>query len=59
MQIPFELRNGGEFYVAVARWTSPSGDSVSDGGLIPDHALTLSAGLSPEQVVEQALEVAR
>jgi carboxyl-terminal processing protease len=59
VQIPFDLRNGGELYVAVARWTSPSGDSVSDGGLIPDHPLTLSAGLSPDQVVDQALEVAR
>jgi carboxyl-terminal processing protease len=59
VQIPFELRNGGELYVAVARWTSPSGDSVSDGGLIPDHPLTLSASLTPDQVVDQALEAAR
>ncbi len=59
VQIPFTLRNGGELYVAVAHWTSPSGDSVSDGGIIPDHPLTLSASLTPDQVVEQALEVAR
>ncbi len=59
VQIPFTLRNGGELYVAVAHWTSPDGDSVSDGGLIPDHALTLPADLTPEQVVDQALEVAR
>ena len=59
VQIPFTLRNGGELYVAVAHWTSPSGDSVSDGGLIPDYELDLPAGLTSEQVVGQALEVTR
>jgi carboxyl-terminal processing protease len=59
VQIPFELRNGGEFYVAVAHWTSPDGESVADGGLIPDHALSLPADLTPEELVELSLEAAR
>lgn len=59
VQIPFELRNGGEFYVAVARWTSPDGVSVADGGITPDHAISLPAGLTPEELVELSLTAAR
>jgi len=58
IQIPFELRNGGEFYVAVARWFTPSGDSVGDGGLTPEWELELPADLSNEEVVLAALEAA-
>jgi carboxyl-terminal processing protease len=59
VQIPFELRNGGEFYVAVARWTSPGGESVAEGGIVPDHSLSLPADLTPEELVELSLGVAR
>jgi carboxyl-terminal processing protease len=59
VQIPFELRNGGEFYVAVAHWTSPDGESVADGGIVPDHLLSLPADLNPEELVELSLEAAR
>jgi len=59
VQIPFELRNGGEFYVAVAHWTSPDGDSVADGGIIPDHVLSLPANLTAEELVALSLEAAR
>jgi carboxyl-terminal processing protease len=59
VQIPFELRNGGEFYVAVAHWTSPDGESVADGGIVPDHLLSLPADLTPEELVALSLEAAR
>jgi carboxyl-terminal processing protease len=59
VQIPFELRNGGEFYVAVAHWTSPDGESVADGGIVPDHLLSWPADLNPEELVELSLEAAR
>lgn len=59
VQIPFELRNGGEFYVAVAHWTSPGGESVAEGGIVPDHSLSLPADLTPEELVELSLGVAR
>jgi len=59
VQIPFELRNGGEFYVAVAHWTSPDGVSVADGGIVPDHLLSLPADLNPEELVALSLEAAR
>jgi len=59
VQIPFELRNGGEFYVAVAHWTSPNGESVAEGGINPDHVLSLPADLTPEELVALSLEAAR
>ncbi|MDP9495041.1 MAG: S41 family peptidase [Actinomycetota bacterium] len=58
VQIPFELRNGGEFYVAVALWTSPNGESVVAGGIVPDHVLSLPANLFPEELVALSLEAA-
>jgi carboxyl-terminal processing protease len=58
VQIPFELRNGGELYVAVAHWTSPNGDSVAETGIAPDHLVSLPAGLSKEELVDLSLEAA-
>ncbi len=52
VQIPFELRNGGKFYVAVAHWTSPDGASVAETGITPDHLVSLPAGLSKEELVD-------
>lgn len=58
VQIPFSLRNGGELYVAVARWATPNGDTAGNGGLTPDRELDLAPGLTTEQVVEAALDAA-
>lgn len=58
VQIPFTLRNGGEFYVAVARWSTPGGDSVADGGLTPDVEVSWPSGATVEEIVELALEAA-
>ncbi|MGB7861630.1 MAG: S41 family peptidase [Acidimicrobiia bacterium] len=58
VQIPFTLRNGGEMYVAVARWVTPGGTSAGKGGLTPDRELELSADLTNEEVVEAALDAA-
>jgi carboxyl-terminal processing protease len=59
VQIPFTLRNGGEFYVAVARWSSPDGTTVANGGLQPDRAVTWPDGATVHEVVEIALEAAQ
>jgi len=56
IQIPFELRNGGEFHVAIAHWTTPSGQSVADSGLIPDRIVEFPAGLDTEQLTRFAIE---
>jgi carboxyl-terminal processing protease len=56
VQIPFSLRNGGELYVAVARWATPNGTTVGDGGLIPDRELEFAADMTTEEVVEAALD---
>jgi carboxyl-terminal processing protease len=56
LQIPFELRNGGEFHVAIARWTTPSGQSVADNGLIPDRIVDFPAGADTEQLTRFAIE---
>jgi carboxyl-terminal processing protease len=59
VQIAFELRNGGEFHVAVARWLSPRDVSVANGGLVPDRDVDLSPELPTSAVVELALEGTR
>ncbi|HEU4321448.1 MAG TPA: S41 family peptidase [Acidimicrobiia bacterium] len=56
VQIPFSLRNGAEFYVAVARWSTPNGLNAADGGLIPDRELAWPTGATATEVVELALE---
>lgn len=59
VQIPFTLRNGGEFYVAVARWSTPNGTTVGDGGLTPDEQVTWPEAATVHEVVEIALEAAQ
>lgn len=59
VQIAFELRNGGELYLAVGRWTSPSGISVANQGLIPDIEADLPTDLAVEDLVAQVLELTR
>lgn len=58
VQIPFSLRNGGEMYVAVARWETPNGLTAGDGGLTPDRELELPTGLTNQEIVEAALDAA-
>lgn len=58
IQIPFTLRNGGEFYVAVARWATPDGDRAGDGGLTPDRHVEWPAGATLEEIIDLALEAA-
>lgn len=58
VQIPFELRNGGELYVTVARWATPSGIDVGGGGLVPDIDLTLPIGMSNEELVSTVMDAA-
>lgn len=58
VQIPFELRNGGELYVVVARWTTPTGLTAGNGGLTPDRELTLPPDLTVEELVRAALDAA-
>ncbi|MFV1960404.1 MAG: S41 family peptidase [Acidimicrobiia bacterium] len=58
VQIPFSLRNGGELYVAVARWATPNGLTAGNGGLTPDRELELASDMSIEEVVQAALDAA-
>jgi C-terminal peptidase prc len=53
-QIAFELRNGGEFNVAVARWLSPDGATVAETGIIPDFTTPLPQSMSIEDLVRLA-----
>lgn len=59
VQIAFTLRNGGEFHLAVARWTTPDGETAGDGGLIPDREVAWPAGSTVEEIVEMAMEAAQ
>ena len=56
VQIPFSLRNGGEFYVVVARWSTPNGTTAAVDGLSPDYEVTWPDGATVEEIVEIALE---
>lgn len=58
VQIPFELRNGGELHVAVARWSTPLGQTAGNGGLTPDRELEFPAEASVEDLVQAALDAA-
>lgn len=59
VQIPFKLRNNGEFHVAIAHWTTPNGTSVVDGGLVPDRVVEFPINPSTEELVTFALESSR
>ena len=58
VQIPFELRNGGEFHVAIAHWFTPAGRTVVDGGLIPDRLVEFPSQVAVEELVKFAIESA-
>jgi carboxyl-terminal processing protease len=58
VQIPFTLRNGGEFYIAVARWSTPSGDTAGDGGLTPDLTVEWPEDVEIEEIIDIALKAA-
>ena len=58
VQIPFDLRNGGEFSIAVARWSTPDGDTAGNGGLAPDREVDWPTGATTENIVDIALEAA-
>ena len=59
VQIPFDLRNGGEFYVAVAHWTSPDGETVAETGIAPDHVVPLPADMTAQELVDLAVEASQ
>lgn len=56
VQIPFPLRNGGELYVTIARWSTPSGETAANGGLTPHRVVSWPPGASVAEVVEIALD---
>ncbi len=55
VQIPFRLRNDGELRVTVARWLTPSGESVAPAGLSPDIAFDFPRDVSVEELVSLVL----
>jgi carboxyl-terminal processing protease len=58
VQIPFDLRNGGRLTVAVARWATPEGATVTETGLHPDIELELASSLSVDDLTALILETA-
>ncbi len=59
VQIPFDLRNGGEFHVAIADWFTPNGRTVVNGGLIPDRIVDFPTQVSVEDLVTFAIQNSR
>jgi len=54
VQIAFDLDNGGEFNVAIARWLSPTGTTVAGTGILPDRTMDLPPDMAREELVEIA-----
>jgi carboxyl-terminal processing protease len=54
VQIAFDMNNGGEFNVAVARWFSPDGTSVAGTGVIPDQVIDLPRSMTTGELVDIA-----
>ena len=56
LQIAFPLNNGGELYMAVARWTTPEGHGAGPNGLAPDRLIDWSATATVGEAVAAAVE---
>jgi carboxyl-terminal processing protease len=54
VQIAFELNNGGEFNVAIARWLSPNGTSVAGTGIVPDRTVQLAPATPRDELADLA-----
>jgi carboxyl-terminal processing protease len=56
VQIAFELNNGGEFNVAIARWLSPNGTTVAGAGILPDFTIPLPPTMSTGELADLAFQ---
>ncbi len=56
VQIAFEMKNGGEFNVAVARWFSPEGTTVAGTGVLPDRIVEFSQRMTTLELADLAFE---
>ena len=56
VQIAFNMNNGGEFNVAVARWVSPNGTSVAGTGVVPDRVIELPRSMATVELADIAFE---
>jgi carboxyl-terminal processing protease len=54
VQIAFDMSNGGEFNVAVARWFSPNGTCVAGTGVIPDRVIGLPRSMTTGELADIA-----
>jgi carboxyl-terminal processing protease len=54
VQLAFDLNNGGQFNVAVARWLSPGGTSVAGTGVLPDRTVHIPASMSTAELADLA-----
>ena len=54
VQLPFRARNGGQFVISIARWTTPGGLDIGITGLTPDIVVEASADGS-DAVLDRAL----
>lgn len=56
VQIAFEMNNGGEFNLAVARWFSPEGATVAGTGVLPDRVVEFSRDMTTSELAGLAFE---
>jgi carboxyl-terminal processing protease len=57
VQQRFPLGNGGALKLTIARWVTPSGTDFGAVGITPDIRAEFPFDMTPEEVVEQVLEL--
>lgn len=59
VQQRFSLGNGGAIKLTIARWVTPAGNDFGESGVTPDFAGPFPPELTPAEVADLALELAR
>jgi carboxyl-terminal processing protease len=57
IQEPQQVENGAGLHITVARWLTPSGYWVNDGGIVPDFEVEDNPDTSEDEQLQKAIQV--
>jgi carboxyl-terminal processing protease len=57
IQEPQQVNNGAGLHITIARWLTPSGYWVNDGGLVPDYEVEDNPDTPEDEQLNKAIEV--
>jgi len=57
IQEPQQVDNGAGLHITIARWLTPSGFWVNEGGLVPDYEVEDNADTEEDEQLNKAIEV--